>query len=78
MQLTAPKPDRSCINRRSKRGASVSGLTLNRVSKSTGRKSNSRKRSNKKRADIEKVVNIFAENEIVNFTLHSFAISKQR
>ena len=31
-------------------------------------KNNSRKRSNKKKAGIEKVVNTFAENEIVNFT----------
>ena len=41
-------------------------------------KGNSRKRSNKKKAFIKKIVNIFAENEIVNFTLHSFTISKQR
>ena len=50
--------------RRSKCGASVSALALNGAPKSMGRKGNGRKRSNKKRADIEEVVNIFADNEI--------------
>ena len=56
--------------RRSKYGASVSALVLNGAPKSMGRKGNGRKRSNKKRADIEEVVNIFAENEIENSSLH--------
>ena len=40
-----------------------------------GRKENGRKRSNKKRADIEEVVNIFAENEIENSSLYSLSPS---
>ena len=59
--------------RRSKCGASVSALALNGAPKSVGREGNSRKRSNKKRADIEKVVNIFDENEIENPSLHSLS-----
>ena len=61
--------------RRSKCGASVSALALNGTPKSVRRERNSRKRSNKKRADIEKVVNIFDENEIENPSLHSLSPS---
>ena len=59
--------------RRSKCGASVNELALNGAPKSMGRKGNGGKRSNKKRADIEEVVNIFAENEIENSSLHSLS-----
>ena len=52
--------------RRSKCGASASALALNSAPKSMGRKGNGKERSNKKIADIEEVVNIFAENEIKN------------
>ena len=44
---------------------------MNGAPKSMRRKGNGRKRSNKKRVDIEEVVNIFAENEIKNSSLHS-------
>ena len=57
--------------RRSKCDASVSMSALNGAPKSMGRKGNGRKRSNKKRADIEEVVNIFAENEIEDSSLYS-------
>ena len=59
--------------RQSKYGASVSVLAMNGAPKSMRRKRYGRKRSNRKRADIEEVVNIFAENKIENSSLYSLS-----